>query len=41
MAYSTKYEKLVSAEKPNHIAGSALPHSETTITVLDDVHQKN
>ncbi|CAB4473626.1 unnamed protein product [Rhizophagus irregularis] len=30
------YEKLVSAEKPNHIAGSTLPHSETTITVLDD-----
>ncbi|UZO06006.1 uncharacterized protein OCT59_026342 [Rhizophagus irregularis] len=43
MTDSTKSrKKLVYAEELNHIADllETLPHSETTIAVLDDVHQK-
>ena len=33
-------EKLVYAEELNYIAVSILPHSETTVEVLEDIHPK-
>ena len=41
MTDSTKLrQKLVYAEELNYIARSILPHLETTIKVLEDVHPK-
>ena len=41
MTDSTKLrKKLVYAEELNYIAGSTLPHSETAVATIDDVHPK-
>ena len=41
MTDSTKlWQKLVYAEELNYIAGSTLPHSETTVKVIEDIHPR-